>query len=76
MDAPQRIKIISFGDALVGKSCIIKRYCELVKKIPSFKTVGVTTIFCRSKFVSKHIPTIGVDYGVKSAVVKGAEVRC
>lgn len=23
-----RIKIISCGDSLVGKSCLIKRYCE------------------------------------------------
>lgn len=23
-----RIKIISLGDTLVGKSCLIKRYCE------------------------------------------------
>ncbi|EAN85617.1 putative ras-related GTP-binding protein [Trypanosoma cruzi] len=41
-----RIKIISIGSSGVGKSCVIKRYCE-------------------GRFVSKYIPTIGIDYGVK-----------
>ncbi|KIY96103.1 putative DnaJ subfamily C member 27-B [Monoraphidium neglectum] len=41
-----RIKVVSLGDCGVGKSCLIKRYCE-------------------GKFISKYIPTIGVDYGVK-----------
>ena len=44
----QRIKIISIGSAKVGKSCLIKKYCE------------------KNRFVSNYIPTIGVDYGVKS----------
>ena len=44
--ASARLKIISIGDPGVGKSCLIKRYCE-------------------DKFVSKHIATIGIDFGVK-----------
>merc|ERR1712187_842579 len=40
----------------VGKSCLIKRYCE-------------------EKFVSKHVSTIGVDFGVKPVVVQGQNVR-
>jgi len=40
------LKILSIGDMGVGKSCLIKRYCE-------------------NRFISKYIPTIGVDYGVK-----------
>lgn len=51
-----RIKIISMGESGVGKSCVIKRFCE-------------------EKFVSKYISTIGIDYGVKSVLVGGAEVR-
>ena len=38
------------GDMSVGKSCLIKRYCE-------------------SKFVARYIPTIGVDYGVRSVSI-------
>ena len=39
--APIRIKVTSIGDGAVGKSCIIKRYCEgrFVKKYVS--TIGV-----------------------------------
>ena len=44
--ASARLKIISLGEPGVGKSCLIKRYCE-------------------DKFVSKHIATIGIDFGVK-----------
>ena len=51
-----RLKIISCGDSMVGKSCLIKRYCE-------------------SKFVSKYIPTIGIDYGVKQLAIRGQDVR-
>ena len=39
--ATLRLKIISAGDSLVGKSCLIKRYCEskfVAKYIP---TLGV-----------------------------------
>ncbi|TPX30576.1 hypothetical protein SmJEL517_g05880 [Synchytrium microbalum] len=52
----KRIKVLSLGDAGVGKSCLIKRYCE-------------------GKFVSEYIPTIGIDYGVKSATVEEEEVK-
>lgn len=51
-----RIKVISMGGAAVGKSCLIKRYCE-------------------DRFVSKYIPTIGVDYGVKPVSAEGCDVR-
>jgi GTPase SAR1 family protein len=38
---PTRIKIVSMGDMAVGKSCIIKRYCEerFVQKYIS--TIGI-----------------------------------
>ncbi|MEW5307166.1 MAG: hypothetical protein WDW38_002234 [Sanguina aurantia] len=51
-----RIKVISMGDMSVGKSCLIKRFCE-------------------EKFISKYIPTIGVDYGVKPFKCGEYEVR-
>ena len=28
IDAPKRIKVLAIGPATVGKSCLIKRYCE------------------------------------------------
>lgn len=31
--------------------------------------------YCEERFVSKYIPTIGVDYGVKSVDIEGYEVR-
>ncbi|RHW68272.1 ras-like small GTPase [Trypanosoma brucei equiperdum] len=46
-----RIKIVSLGSVGVGKSCLIKQYCE-------------------GRFVSKYIPTIGIDYGVKRVDVR------
>eukprot|EP00879_Flechtneria_rotunda_P011057 GHRR01011553.1.p1 GENE.GHRR01011553.1~~GHRR01011553.1.p1 ORF type:complete len:211 (+),score=49.86 GHRR01011553.1:680-1312(+) len=51
-----RMKVISMGETGVGKSCLIKRYCE-------------------EKFISKYIPTIGVDYGVKPVKFGDHEVR-
>mmetsp|Transcript_22172 Transcript_22172/g.33042 ORF Transcript_22172/g.33042 Transcript_22172/m.33042 type:complete len:194 (+) Transcript_22172:59-640(+) len=51
-----RIKIISLGDSLTGKSCLIKRHCE-------------------RKFVTKYIPTIGVDYGVRPVEMEGITVK-
>lgn len=50
------IKILTIGDPEVGKSCLIKRYCE-------------------GRFVSRYIPTIGVDYGVKKMNIKGFKVH-
>ena len=47
-----RVRIVTVGDVGVGKSCLIKKYCE------------------PDKFVKAHTPTIGVDYGVKSASVQ------
>ena len=47
-----RLKIISLGESAVGKSCLIKRYCE-------------------DKFVSKHVATIGIDFGVKPVDLPG-----
>lgn len=51
--AEPRIKIVSIGSSGVGKSCVIKRYCE-------------------GRFVSKYIPTIGIDYGVKRVNVSSS----
>jgi DnaJ family protein C protein 27 len=48
-----RLKIISLGEPTVGKSCLIKRFCE-------------------DKFVSKHVATIGIDFGVKPVQIAGA----
>ena len=45
LDFP-RVKLLAVGDVGVGKSCVIKRYCE-------------------GRFVTKYIPTIGIDFGVK-----------
>lgn len=49
-----RIKIVSCGDPAVGKSCLIKRFCE-------------------KRFVSKYVPTIGVDFGVTQVKVDSDE---
>jgi len=51
-----RIKVISLGESGVGKSCLIKRYCE-------------------DKFVTKHVPTIGIDFGVKPVSIEGEAYR-
>ena len=38
VDAPKRIKVLAIGAGAVGKSCLIKRYCEesasLVNTLP------------------------------------------
>ncbi|KPA77595.1 ras family protein-like protein [Leptomonas pyrrhocoris] len=54
LDSP-RIKLLAIGDVGVGKSCVIKRYCE-------------------GRFVTKYIPTIGIDFGVKKVEVNKAAV--
>jgi len=51
-----RIKILTLGDAYVGKSTLIKAYCE-------------------GKFISDYLPTIGIDYGVKTTNIEGLEVK-
>lgn len=48
-----RLKMISLGESGVGKSCLIKRYCE-------------------DKFVTKHVATIGIDFGVKPVDLAGS----
>ena len=53
---PDRVNVVTAGDALVGKSCLVKRLCE-------------------GRFVSRHVPTIGVDYGVKVVDVGTQRVR-
>jgi DnaJ family protein C protein 27 len=52
VQAAARLKIISLGETAVGKSCLIKRFCE-------------------DKFVSKHVATIGIDFGVKPVQLDG-----
>ncbi|EDQ88104.1 uncharacterized protein MONBRDRAFT_9396 [Monosiga brevicollis MX1] len=52
----QRVKLLTLGDAGVGKSCLIKRYCE-------------------RRFVSKYIPTVGLDYGVAPVQRTDADLR-
>ncbi|KAH9492609.1 DnaJ sub C member 27-B, partial [Bulinus truncatus] len=39
--APLRVKIISMGNAEVGKSCIIKRYCEKRFVNKYLTTIGI-----------------------------------
>ncbi|KPI88425.1 ras family protein-like protein [Leptomonas seymouri] len=57
LDFP-RIKLLAVGDVGVGKSCMIKRYCE-------------------GRFVTKYIPTIGIDFGVKKIELnKAAVMQC
>ncbi|KAK8735523.1 hypothetical protein OTU49_005429 [Cherax quadricarinatus] len=50
-----RIRILSLGNPGVGKSCLIKRYCE-------------------NRFVSKYIPTVGIDYGSTTVDVDGRKI--
>ncbi|CAJ1006112.1 putative Ras of Complex, Roc, domain of DAPkinase/Ras family [Leishmania naiffi] len=54
LDYP-RLKLLAIGDVGVGKSCLIKRYCE-------------------GRFVTKYIPTIGIDFGVRKVEVDKAAV--
>eukprot|EP00937_MAST-01D_sp_MAST-1D-sp2_P000570 g570.t1 len=71
-----RMKIISMGEGAVGKSCLIKRYCEgkvrgsardaraRARRVahPSFSHFG-------AQFVGRYISTIGIDFGVKPVTV-------
>jgi len=52
---PLRVRIVIAGDEGVGKSCIIKRYCE-------------------KRFISKYLPTIGIDYGATKIYVDKKQV--
>lgn len=70
-----RIKVISIGDALAGKSCLIKRFCE-------GKVLFISFLFPNNlmdlvlQFVTRYISTIGIDYGVKPVDVDGRNVSC
>ena len=50
-----RLRIVLSGDEKIGKSCLIKRYCE-------------------KRFVSRYLPTIGIDYGATKILVDKREV--
>ncbi len=52
---PLRLRITLAGAEGVGKSCLIKRYCE-------------------KRFVPRHQPTVGIDYGATRIFVDGREV--
>ena len=54
-DRPLRLRIVLSGDEKIGKSCLIKRYCE-------------------KRFVSRYLPTIGIDYGATKILVDKREV--
>jgi len=51
-----RIKILTLGESFVGKSTLIKAYCE-------------------GKFISDYIPTIGIDYGVRTTKIEELDVK-
>jgi len=59
VDRPLRIRIVIAGDEGVGKSCIIKRYCEkrfVGKYLPTIGIdYGATKIYVDKKQVSVHI---------------------
>jgi hypothetical protein len=67
------------GEGNVGKSCLIKRYCE--GKVCAAILAGVAPPahdqfrIVSSQFVSKYISTIGVDFGVKPVMVDDVEVK-
>lgn len=54
-ERPLRVRIVIVGGEAVGKSCIIKRYCE-------------------KRFISKYLPTIGIDYGATKIYVDKRQV--
>ena len=55
VNRPLRLRIVLVGNEQIGKSCLIKRYCE-------------------KRFVSKYLPTIGIDYGATKIFVDKREV--
>ena len=62
-------QVISMGEGGVGKSCIIKRYCE--EQVSLHHSPPAAAHRSRPQFVTRYISTIGVDYGVKSVDVEG-----
>ena len=42
IDAPKRIKVLAIGPATVGKSCLIKRYCEERQRVNTSRRLGLT----------------------------------
>ena len=78
---PRRVKILTLGDTLVGKSCLIKRYCEgkFVQKYIS--TIGIDYGVRRVKTASSDLrlnffDTGGVQkYGdIRAEFVKDAQI--
>jgi len=50
------IKVIIIGDAGVGKTCLLLRFCE-------------------GNFISSHLPTIGLDFKLKTVLIDNKKVK-
>src|SRR5690242_13745837 len=65
------MKIVSLGSTAVGKTCLIKRYCE--ERIGSVHWMNY--LLNLEQFVGKYLSTIGIDYGVKQLTINGRAIK-
>lgn len=63
-----KVKVISLGSLSVGKTCLIKRFCE--DRVDEFRYE-----ISSKQFVSKYASTIGIDYGVKQVSIQGRDIK-
>mmetsp|Transcript_20004 Transcript_20004/g.42027 ORF Transcript_20004/g.42027 Transcript_20004/m.42027 type:complete len:184 (-) Transcript_20004:163-714(-) len=75
---PPRIKIISVGNMKVGKSCLIKKYCEKNRSVSNYiPTIGVDygVKATTTKFNGGRISEVKIDFFDFSGDSNYSEVR-
>lgn len=73
-----RLKVVTYGPSLSGKSCLVKRFCEgkvsdRLRSKP--RCCPPTAPYAAPQFVSKYVVTIGTDYGVKPIKMDGVTLK-
>ncbi|XP_071100714.1 ras-related protein Rab-13-like [Haliotis cracherodii] len=69
------VKIVGIGSTAVGKTCLIKHFCESKEGKTRAREAAIATESQDDQFNTGYQPTVGVDYGFKIHEVEGIDLR-